>query len=308
MDFAIQIQNVSFAYKSNRPTLTNIDLNVMPGQIAGLLGPNGGGKTTLFKIISTLIRDYEGKIVINGMDPKSNLQNYLRQIGVVFQSPSLDKKLTVEENLMYQGALYGMEKRKITDRMGELLEKLSVNDRRKDLVGELSGGLSRRVEIAKSLLHSPKILIMDEPSTGLDIGVRIDLWKILSELRTSENVTVLLTTHYIEEADRCDSITLLDQGKIICSGSPSELKNKLTFKQFSVKPKDANHLQQTLQRDYQIQSESKDGYIRFQTEGLNAQEISAHLAPLVTELTYRDPSLEDVFLTHTGRGFHGERI
>lgn len=298
---AIDIQNVSFSYSSERKALDSINLQVKQGQIAGLLGPNGGGKTTLFKIISSLIRDYQGDVVINDLHQKKNLREILRQIGVVFQSPSLDKKLTVEENIFYQGALYGMSKKDIQLRMEILFSKLSIQDRKKDLVGQLSGGLARRVEIVKSLLHSPKILIMDEPSTGLDIGVRIDLWNLLSEIRTSENVTILLTTHYIEEADRCDTITLIDHGKIICSGSPESLKQKLTFKQFYVKPKNFKETQDRLLQDFQISTENKDGYLQFRTDPSKAQMLSTQLASSVLELTYRDPSLEDVFLAHTGR-------
>ena len=237
MNSIINVTDVSFSYSKKRKALDRVSLQVPEKNIVGLLGPNGGGKTTLFKIISSLIRHYEGTIEICGLDQKKNLREVLSQIGVVFQSPSLDKKLTVLENLRYQGALYGVEKNKLNSRIDTFLNMLSMSDRKDDLVDELSGGLARRVEIVKSLLHQPKILLLDEPSTGLDMGVRIDLWNLLNQIRESENVTVLLTTHFIEEADRCDSISLLDQGKVICSGTPDTLKQQLSFKQFHVKQK-----------------------------------------------------------------------
>jgi ABC-2 type transport system ATP-binding protein len=296
----IEVKNVSFSYERDQKALDQVSFDVMKNQTVGLLGPNGGGKTTLFKIISSLIRCYEGDIYIDGLDCRKNLKEVLKKIGVVFQSPSLDKKLTVEENLFYQGRLYGLSKKEILTRMDELLTTLSIQDRKKQLVQNLSGGLARRVEIVKSLIHSPSVLILDEPSTGLDIGVRIDLWNLLKQIQTQKSVTILLTTHFIEEADRCDQIVLLNQGKILSSGSPLELKNKLTHKQFRLKPRDFAQTVSLLS-DQGIAFNRENGYLHFQTAAEKTQALIAALTPQVEELTYSDPTLEDVFMHYAGR-------
>lgn len=302
----IQVQNVSFAYKSGSKILNAVSLDVAKGQIFGLLGPNGGGKTTLFKIISSLIRNYDGSVIIDGLDQKKNLREVLCRMGVVFQSPSLDKKLTIEENLIYHGALYGLNRKESLSRIDSLLETFSISARRKDLVGELSGGLARRAEIVKSLLHSPKILLMDEPSTGLDMAVRLDLWKLLHHVRTTQSVTILLTTHFVEEADRCDRIALLDRGSIICSGIPSELKQKLTFKQFHIKPKNLSVTKDFLTTQLHIPFAEKNEQLHFKSNSTEqADKLTLALSPYVDEITCRDPSLEDVFLHHTGREMMG---
>lgn len=300
MNHAIEVKNISFSYGKNKKALDQISLQVEQGKIFGLLGPNGGGKTTLFKIISSMIRSYEGEVLIEGQSLKNNLSHVLPKLGVVFQSPSLDKKLTVEENLIYHGYLYGYSPKELSKRMDHLLDMLSVRDRKNDLVQELSGGLARRVEIVKSLLHSPKILILDEPSSGLDIAVRIDLWNMLKNIQADQKMTVLLTTHFIEEADRCDQIVLLNQGKVLSSGSPNELKSKLSFKWFQVKPKDANATKELLKSQFKIDANPEHGFLQFKADPSQARAIADSLASQVEELTYRDPSLEDVFVQYAG--------
>lgn len=297
---AIEVQNISFAYDKDRKALDHVSLNVEAGSTVGLLGPNGGGKTTLFKIITSQIRTYEGDVIINGLSLRQNLSKALHQLGVVFQSPSLDKKLTIEENLIYHGYLYGYSPAQIQQRMDHLLDVLSIRDRKKDLVGELSGGLARRAEIVKSLLHAPKILILDEPSTGLDIAVRIDLWNLLKKIQSDQKMTILLTTHFIEEADRCDHIVLLNQGKVLSSGTPTELKSKLAYKVFQVKPKDHASLQSLLSSQFKVAAKEEHGYLQFRVQPSDAKTIASELSSHVEELTYRDPSLEDVFVEMAG--------
>lgn len=304
----IEVKNVSFCYSKNKKALNDVSISIAENKITGLLGPNGGGKTTLFKIISSLIRSYEGNVIIGGLNQRDELSKVLSMMGVVFQSPSLDKKLTVRENLIYHANLYGLSSKDVHGRMESLLKAMSVEDRLNDLVSELSGGLARRVEIVKSLLHSPKILLLDEPSTGLDIAVRIDLWNMLKRIQREQGITILLTTHFIEEADRCDHIALLNQGKIISSGSPQQLKQQLTFKQFQVRPKNMSEVQKVLIEKFNITSRQENDSLHFQTDPSQVNSISAELSSRVEELIYRDPSLEDVFVHYAGRKFQDGEV
>lgn len=301
----IQIQNISFSYAKNKKALDGVSFDVQKNKTVGLLGPNGGGKSTLFKIISSLLRKYEGEIFVDGLNQRKNLSEILPKMGVVFQSPSLDKKLTVEENLVYQAQLYGLSSKDIHTRIPALLETLDISDRKDDLVEHLSGGLARRVEIVKSLLHFPSLLLLDEPSTGLDIHARMELWKFLKKIRLSQNLTILLTTHFVEEANQCDEIVLINEGKIVAQGNPAELKKSLTFKSFQIKPKDLISAQSILSQKFKIIPDQENGFLQFKANPNQTKDIANELATEVEELMYRDPTLEDVFIHYTGRGVTG---
>ena len=207
----IAVQNLTHRY-GDRVALSDVNFEVGKGEIFGLLGPNGGGKSTLFRILSTMMVPTEGRAVLAGYDVARQPAAVRRHVGVVFQSQSLDKALTVEENLRSQGHLHGLHGAPLRERMEHAMEQLGLSDRRRDLVEMLSGGLRRRVEIAKALLHRPQVLLMDEASTGLDPAARRDLSNYVEALRRRDGVTVLLTTHILEEADRCDRLVLLHQG------------------------------------------------------------------------------------------------
>ncbi len=215
----IQVQNLTHRY-GERVALANVTFEVKKGEVFGLLGPNGGGKSTLFRILSTMMVPTEGRAVIAGHDVERDPAGVRRSVGVVFQTQSLDKALTVEENLRAQGHLHGLSGATLRERMEYAMGSLGLSDRRKDLVDTLSGGLRRRVEIAKALLHRPQVLLMDEASTGLDPAARRDLSRHVENLREHEGVTILLTTHILEEADRCDRLVLLHQGHIVAHGQP----------------------------------------------------------------------------------------
>jgi len=197
----ILAENLSHRYGS-RLALSNVNFEVKAGEIFGLLGPNGGGKSTLFRILSTMMVPTDGRAEVAGHDVAREPAAVRRSIGVVFQTQSLDKALTVEENLRAQGHLHGLSGAPLRGRMQQVMERLGLADRRNDIVETLSGGLKRRVEIAKGLLHRPVVLLMDEASTGLDPGARRELWQYVEELRSREGVTILLTTHILDEADR----------------------------------------------------------------------------------------------------------
>ncbi|MGH9788764.1 MAG: ABC transporter ATP-binding protein, partial [Candidatus Acidiferrales bacterium] len=200
---AIEIENLSHAY-GERVALRDVAFSVGRGELFGLLGPNGGGKTTLFKILATLLLPRGGHARVFGDDVAANPMAVRRRLGVVFQSSSLDPKLTVTENLRHQGHLYGLRGARLQARMEELLKRLGIADRRDERAEKLSGGLRRRVEIAKGLLHQPEVLLLDEPSTGLDAGARRDLRLYLRQLCDQDGVTVFLTTHFMDEAESCD--------------------------------------------------------------------------------------------------------
>ncbi len=198
----VEIAHLSHNY-GQRAALVDLSLGVGQGEIFGFLGPNGSGKTTLFRILCTLIAAPPATVTMFGLDLARNRDEIRRHIGVVFQSPSLDKQLTAEENLRQQGHLYGLRGAELSRRIDSLLQRVNLIDRRHERVERFSGGMRRKVELAKGMLHQPRVLLLDEPSTGLDPAARIEMWNYLTEVQRSDGVTILLTTHLMDEADRC---------------------------------------------------------------------------------------------------------
>ncbi|HUZ92781.1 MAG TPA: ATP-binding cassette domain-containing protein [Candidatus Paceibacterota bacterium] len=203
----------------------DISFSVREGEIFAFLGPNGAGKSTTIKILTTLLTPTSGAMMLNGHDPAVAADAVRKSFGIVFQDPSLDDELTAEENMEFHGVLYGVPKKLRRQRIEDLLKFVDIWERRKSLVKEFSGGMKRRLEIARGLLHHPKVLFLDEPTLGLDPQTRNHMWSYLKELNKTEKITVFFTTHYMEEADRiADRIAIIDHGKIIASGSSAELK------------------------------------------------------------------------------------
>lgn len=309
----IHIDNLSFSYKKNK-ALEGISLSIDQGEVFGLLGPNGSGKTTLFRILSTMLEYEMGNVTIDEIDLKKFPSEIRKKIGVVFQSPSLDGKLTVKENIVYQSALYGLKAKETQARMEKLLNRLNLNDRLHEKTEKLSGGLKRRVELAKTLLHKPKILILDEPSTGLDPAARFDFWQYVNEIVREEGITVLVTTHLMDEAEKCDRLAILDHGKMICLGTPEELKNKVGKDVVMIKAKSdveatrrvASTLEERIKQKFNLDSIILDGFLQIEHE--RAAEIVPKLVEAfpgeITSVTYRKPTLEDVFMHHTGHSFY----
>ncbi|MDF1742953.1 MAG: ATP-binding cassette domain-containing protein, partial [Gimesia sp.] len=219
----ISVAEISHNYGERR-ALNQLSFEVRPAEIFGLLGPNGGGKTTLFRLLSTLLPLQTGSATIADYDLATQAKQIRNLIGVTFQSPSLDGKLTVQENLKHQAHLYGISGAAMWNRIENALQHLGLTDRKHDLADSLSGGLKRRVEIAKGLLHAPQVLLLDEPSTGLDPGARHDLWKYLKQLQQQDGVTILITTHLMEEAEHCDRLGILHLGELVAVGTPDELR------------------------------------------------------------------------------------
>jgi ABC-2 type transport system ATP-binding protein len=205
----------------------DISFNVEKGKIFAFLGPNGAGKTTTIKMFTTLLQPTSGKILVNGFDPETNPDDVRCSFGIIFQDPSLDDELTAFENLEFHGVLYGVPKKIRRDRIEDLLKVVELEKRRNDLVKEFSGGMKRRLEIARGLLHHPKIIFLDEPTLGLDPQTRNHLWSYIKDMNQKEGITVFFSTHYMEEADRmADRIAIIDNGKIVAEGTAEKLKEE----------------------------------------------------------------------------------
>jgi ABC-2 type transport system ATP-binding protein len=292
---SVEVAGLSHRY-GDRAALSDVSFSVQPGEVFGLVGPNGGGKTTLFKILSTVLSAGSGEARIAGVDVRDPAVR--RKIGVVFQSPSLDKKLTVRENLLHHGHLYGVSGSDLRGRIGERLERLGLSDRAGDRVETLSGGMQRRVEIAKSLLHRPEVLLLDEPSTGLDPGVRRELW---DTLRTLSGVTVLLTTHLLDEAERCDRLGILHKGRLVAIGAPQVLRAEIGGDVVTVRTREAGALAEEIRAKFGVAPEVSDGTVRLSRD--RGHEFVGTLidsfGPRIESVTVAKPSLEDVFLAKT---------
>jgi ABC-2 type transport system ATP-binding protein len=207
--------------------VNNISFSVKSGEIFAFLGPNGAGKTTTIKIFTTLLNSTAGSVLINGVNPEKEPNKARRAFGIIFQDPSLDDELTALENLVFHAVLYGVEKSLREKRIEELLRIVELYDRKDDLVKNFSGGMKRRLEIARGLLHHPHIIFLDEPTLGLDPQTRNHIWSYIKDLNKKEGITVFFTTHYMEEADRvADRIAIIDHGQIVAQGTPAELKEK----------------------------------------------------------------------------------
>lgn len=298
------------------PALDGVSFDVNPGEIFGILGPNGSGKTTLFRVLATLLRPrprngaLSGQLSIFGCDVVTQSASVRRHLGVMFQMPSLDHKLTAAENLMHHGHLYGLHGPSLRARINELLERFGLDTRRGEYVERFSGGMRRRVELAKALLHQPRLLLLDEPATGLDPGARRDLWNLLSALRREQGVTVALTTHLMEEADRCDRLAVMCRGRVAALNSPDRLKDAIGGDVITIEPddpEDIDDLRKVINVRFspwppggepavhggRIHLEKPDGAAFVAT-------LSGAVAGRTRSITVGKPTLEDVFLHLTG--------
>tara|TARA_R110002111_G_scaffold168038_2_gene234051 strand:+ start:186250 stop:187218 length:969 start_codon:yes stop_codon:yes gene_type:complete len=300
----IRVADISHRY-GDRLALNQLCFDVRPAEIFGLLGPNGGGKTTLFRLLSTLLPLQSGTANIAGLDLASQAQQIRTLIGVTFQSPSLDGKLTVLENLKHQAHLYGISGAPMRERIENALQHLGLTDRKHDLAESLSGGLKRRVEIAKGLLHSPQVLLLDEPSTGLDPGARHDLWKYLKQLQNNEGVTILITTHLMEEAEHCDRLGILHQGELVALGTPDELRASVGGDCLTIHSDNLEQLSDQMSAKFGVTPQLVNHSLRL--EHPRGHELLKELIDAfpeqVTSVSLGKPTLEDVFIHETGHQF-----
>lgn len=306
--YAIRVSGLSHFY-GTRQALRDLDLGIHEGEIFVFLGPNGGGKTTLFRVLSTLIPCQRGNVSLLGFDLPQEAMDVRRRIGVVFQAPSLDKKLTVSENIRHQAALYGIGGKLLRDRQQAIMEQLGIADRADELTETLSGGLRRRVELAKGMIHQPRLLLLDEPSTGLDPGARADLWRYLQRLRDDAGVTIVLTTHLLDEAERADRIAILDQGSIVALDKPDRLRDSIGGDTITIETDAADSLAAAIRERFDLRADAVGGRVR-----LEHAEAGAWVAKLVEafpdrvqSITLAKPTLEDVFIQKTGHRFWQER-
>jgi ABC-2 type transport system ATP-binding protein len=304
---AVAISHLRHVY-GTRVAVDDVSFSIPPGEIFALLGPNGGGKSTLFKILSTLIPATSGDVRLFGEDILRNPQGVRARVGVVFQSPSLDPKLTVEENLRCHGHLYGMSGKTLRDRMNVVLQRLVLTDRIQDMVGTLSGGLQRRVELAKGLLHQPALLLLDEPSTGLDPGARRDFTDYLHSLRAQGGTTIVLTTHLMEEAERCDRVGILHQGKLVALDSPGKLKEGIVGDVVAIRAQNVSSLRNKIVERFACEPTLVDGMLRIaRLQGHEfVRDVVEAFPGEVQSVTFGKPTLEDVFIHQTGHRFWDE--
>ncbi len=299
---ALDIQAVSHSYGS-RVALRDVSLKVEPGVLVGLLGPNGGGKTTLFRIISTLLRPSSGRAEVFGHGTVDEADAVRRRIGMVFQTPALDEELTIRENAFTSAALYGLSGAPLVRRFEFLSDAFNIADRSEQRVKTLSGGLKRRADLLRGLLHSPSLLLLDEPTTGLDPGARRAFWETLTKLRRTDGTTMLAATHLMEEAEACDYIAIIDQGRIVDTGAPAALRAKLGGPSVWLETEDPVALYDLVQARFAVAGRIIGGTVQIEhdTPYELLPRLYESLGELIEAATIRSPTLEDVFLSLTGR-------
>ncbi len=302
----IQVENLRHQYDT-RVALDGVSFEVRAGEIFGLLGPNGSGKTTMFRILSTLMLPSGGRATICGLDVAKNPNRVRREIGVVFQAPSIDVKLTAEENLRHIGHLYGLRGAALNERVKEMLSRVALSDRAHDNAETFSGGMQRRLEIAKGLLHRPTVLLLDEPTTGLDPGARRDLWQYLNTLR-EQGITIIVTTHLMEEAERCDRLAILSEGHLVALGTPTELKHEIGGDVILLEARDPESLAQGIHQRYGLEASVLDDKVRLEREGGHrfVTEVVEAFPGEIDAVSISKPTLEDVFIHRTGHRFWTE--
>lgn len=301
---AVKVMNLHRQY-GERAALDGVSFSVACGETFALLGPNGGGKTTLFKILSTLLPATSGQVEVFGKSLTHNPHAIRSNLGIVFQYPSLDAKLTVMENLQHHGHLYGLQGQTLRERSMTMLKRLGLADRADDLVETLSGGMQRRVELAKGLLHKPSLLLLDEPGTGLDPGARRDFSNYLQQLRDQDGVTIILTTHIMDEAERCDRVGILHLGKLVALDTPDMLKAQVGGDVVAIRTANLSEFREKLRKRFGCDPTLVDGALRVERpQGHEfVREVVEAFPGEVQSITFGRPTLEDVFIHQTGHQF-----
>ena len=307
MPSLIETHQLTKSYNSFK-AVDNLNIEVESGEIFGLLGPNGAGKTTTISMLCTILKPTSGKATVNGFDIVKEANKVRKSIGIVFQDPSIDDRLTGRENLFMHANLYGVPASEQKDRINRILKLIELEDRADDLLRTYSGGMRRRLELGRGLIHYPKVLFLDEPTVGLDPQTRDHIWKYIKELKEAHDITVVLTTHYMDEADRLsDRIAIMDHGKIVVLDTPSKLKETLEGDVVVVKANNNDALSELVSKWLGFnQNKVVEGALEItvrngKTVMPRIMELASQNNIYVESLLLREPNLEDVFLHYTGR-------
>ena len=298
----IKVENLSKQF-GELTAVNNISFEVDEGSIFGFLGPNGAGKTTTINILCTLLAPTSGKTFIAGHDCLKEPSEVRKNIGIVFQDTTLDKDLTAYENLMFHAYLYDVRKSEINGRIDDALHFVGLYERRNDLVKIFSGGMKRRLEVARGMIHRPKVLFLDEPTLGLDPQSRANLWEFIVGLPKKHNVTIFMTTHYMEEAEVCDKIAIIDKGQIITLGSPDELKKTIGGDVIYIRTSDNKNAKLEIEKLFNVEVSEKDDELFLTSLKGDAciPEIIKTIGEIVLSVRLQRPTLNDVFLKMTGK-------
>jgi len=282
--------------------VAGVDLDVEPGEVFGFLGPNGAGKSTTIKMLCTLVQPSAGSATVAGYDIVRQRDDVRRAIGLVFQDPTLDGYLTAEQNLRMHAELYGVPKAVVGERMTDVLEMVGLADRRRSRVSTYSGGMKRRLEIARGLLHAPRVLFLDEPTVGLDPQTRASIWRYINELRRREDITIFMTTHYMDEAEYCDRIAIIDQGRIVVTDTPEALKASVGKDRVQISTEDDDAAMAALRDRFDVTPVLAEGQVTFAIAGGEGfvPRLFAELGVPIRSVSVSRPSLDDVFMSYTG--------
>ena len=308
-EYIIEVESLTKKY-GDLTAVNNVSFTVKPGEIFGFLGPNGAGKTTTINILCTLTKPASGQASIAGLDVVHRQSQVRQMIGLVFQDPSLDERLSALQNLRFHALVYSVPASVREQRIEQFLKMMELWDKRHNKVQTFSGGMKRRLELARGLLHHPRVLFLDEPTLGLDPQTRNRMWEYILELRRQEATTIFLTTHYMDEAEKADRIAVIDYGKLIAMDTPAKLKRMVGKDIVSLKTDDNDKAMAEIKRRYQIEARRDGDGLCF--EVANGEEflpvILREFSTLIVSVSMRRPSLDDVFLKLTGREIREEDV
>jgi ABC-2 type transport system ATP-binding protein len=303
----IEVKNLVKKY-GNLEAVKGISFQVMEGEVFGFLGPNGAGKTTTISILCTLLSPTSGTALVNGYDVARQKDEVRESIGLVFQDPSLDERLTARENLLFHAFAYRVPKGEREKRINEVLGMVELSDRADDLVETFSGGMKRRLEIARGLLHYPKVLFLDEPTLGLDPQTRNSIWEYIHHLRKEEGITIFMTTHYMDEAENCDRIAIIDYGRIVALDTPEGLKALVGGDVIRLTTEDDREAEKLLLERYGVKMIQDRDCLCFEVEGGDSfiPKLIREFPLRIDSISLHRPTLEDVFLKLTGHEIRPE--
>jgi ABC-2 type transport system ATP-binding protein len=305
----IKVKNLTKKF-NGLTAVDDISFEVEEGTVFGFLGPNGAGKTTTINILCTLLSPTSGSAYIAGLDCMKESSEVRKAIGIVFQDTTLDKDLTAYENLIFHAFLYNVPKNEMKDRVNDVLKFVDLYGRKDDLVKKFSGGMKRRLEVARGLIHRPRVLFLDEPTLGLDPQSRTNLWEFISELPKKHGVTIFMTTHYMEEAEVCDNISIIDNGKIIAAGSPDELKKTVGGDIVYIKTTDNINAKNEMEKLFGFKVSEKEGelYTTCTLSDTCIPEMIRTIGEKVLSVRLQRPTLNDVFIKLTGKTIRDEDV